>query len=241
MKKTIVIGATSGIGYNLALILVNNGYSVAGAGRRIELLNELKTNYPYNIFPFLFDVRITHTINDTLQLMIDKLGGVDLIVYCSGAGDLNPALDYSKEQISIDVNVKGFTAIADFAYTYFQSQGYGHFLTISSIMGLRGNAIAPAYSASKAYQINYLEGLRQRANAQKSNIVITDVRPGSIRTDMMKGEGHFWVSTPEKASKQIFKAIRKQRKVVYVSNRWSIIAFLLKIFPRRLYAGMGKV
>ena len=103
------------------------------------------------------------------------------------------------------------------------------------VAGLRGNGIAPSYNASKAYQINYLEGLRQKASKLKSSILITDVRPGFVDTAMAKGEGQFWVSSVEKASKQIFNSIQKKKKVVYVTKRWRFIALLLKSIPRIVY------
>ena len=55
-----------------------------------------------------------------------------------------------------------FTEIVDWAINYFEKQKKGHLVVISSIAGIRRSRMAPAYNASKAYQINYLEGLRQK-------------------------------------------------------------------------------
>jgi short-subunit dehydrogenase len=133
------------------------------------------------------------------------------------------------------VNVNGFTAVANWAFNYFQQQGYGHFAAITSIAGTRGSRQAPAYFASKAYQINYLEGLNQKAHHLKIPICITDIRPGFVDTAMASGENLFWMSTTQKAAKQIVSAIRQKRNVVYVTKRWRLIAILLKAMPRYLY------
>jgi NAD(P)-dependent dehydrogenase (short-subunit alcohol dehydrogenase family) len=101
--------------------------------------------------------------------------------------------------------------MADWAYNYFRTQGHGQLAAISSIAGLRGIRQAPAYNASKAYQIIYLEGLRQKTTHLKLPITITDVRPGFVDTPNAKGEGRFWQSSVAKASRQIASAILRRR------------------------------
>ena len=119
---------------------------------------------------------------------------------------------------------------------YFKKQGYGHLVNISSIAGMRGNGIAPSYNSSKAYQINYLEGLRLNASKSNSSIYVTDVRPGFVDTAMAKGDGLFWVSPVEKAAEQIYAAIKRKKKVVYISKRWRLIGYILKAIPYSILA-----
>jgi short-subunit dehydrogenase len=238
MKKAIIIGATSGIGEGLAKILTDNKYKVGITGRRTELLETLKSQKPQDYFISSFDVSDTEIINEKLSALVSELGGLDLLVLCSGTGDLNEILDFSIEKRTIDTNVLGFTCVADWAFNYFDKQQSGHLVAISSVAGLRGNGIAPSYSASKAYQINYLEGLRQKACKLKTQILITDIRPGFVDTAMAKGEGQFWVAPVDKASKQIFNAIQKKKKVVYLTKRWRLIGFVLKRIPRLIYDRM---
>ena len=104
--------------------------------------------------------------------------------------------------------------------------------------GLRGGRQAPAYNATKAFQMNYLEGLRQKAKKLKTKIFVTDIRPGLVNTEMAKGDGLFWVMPVDKVAKQIFKAIKNKSKVVYVTKRWVFIAGLLKLLPRFIYDRM---
>lgn len=136
------------------------------------------------------------------------------------------------------LNVNAFTEIVNWTYNYFQNQGKGYLVGISSIAGIRGSGIAPAYNASKAYQINYLEGLRQKANKTKKPIYVTDIRPGFIDTDMAKGDGQFWVATKEKAARQIFGIIKRKKGIGYVTKRWWIIGKLLRIIPNAIYQRM---
>ncbi|MCE1190277.1 MAG: SDR family NAD(P)-dependent oxidoreductase [Ignavibacteria bacterium] len=235
MKKAIVIGATSGIGRGLAELLAENGYIVGITGRRGELLNELAQSRPGVFIPCIFDVTDPLATRASLDLLAAQLGNVDLLILSSGTGHVNHTLNYSIEMEAVNTNVSGFTCIAGWAYTYFTGQKYGHLVVISSIAGLRGSRLAPAYNASKAYQINYLEGLRQRACKEKITLHITDVRPGLVDTAMAKGEGLFWVMPVPKIARQIYRAITKKKKIVYVSKRWAVLARFLKYIPAWLY------
>ena len=108
-------------------------------------------------------------------------------------------------------------------------------MAISSIGGLRGSRQSTSYNASKAYQINYMEGLRQKATNLKEPIYVTDIRPGLINTEMAKGEGLFWVMPVEKAVRQMYKAIKQKKKVAYITKRWGLIAQILKRIPKPVY------
>lgn len=238
MKKAIIIGATSGMGKGLAKLLVDNGFKVGITGRRTELLENLKAENPVSYFIRSFDVQDTKAAIEELEALTSELGGLELLILCSGTGDINDKLDFEIEKRTIATNVVGFTCIADWAFNYFEKQNFGHLVAISSIGGLRGSRLAPSYNATKAYQMNYLEGLRQKATKLKEQIIITDIRPGFVNTEMAKGEGLFWVMPVEKAVGQIYKAIIGKDKVVYVTKRWRLIAAILKRIPRVIYDKM---
>ena len=97
---------------------------------------------------------------------------------------------------------------------------------------------APAYNASKAYQINYAEGLRQRFARLRIPVRITDVRPGLTATAMARGEGLFWVQPVAKTVRQILRAVERRRHVAVVTRRWRIAAWLLRHLPESLYLKM---
>jgi len=238
MKKAIVIGATSGIGAVLAKLLVDNGYKVGITGRRAELLNQIKAENPTAYLTKTFDVTDTTLSIQKLNELATELGGLDLVIISSGTGDINGQLDFTIEKRTIDTNVLGFTCVADWAFNYFENQMSGHLVGISSVGGLRGSRRAPSYNATKAYQINYLEGLRQKAGNLKTQIYVTDIRPGLVDTDMAKGEGLFWVMPVAKVAEQIFKAIQKKRKIAYVTKRWRMMAMISKAIPKRIYDRM---
>jgi short-subunit dehydrogenase len=235
MRKAIVVGASSGIGKELARILVKNNYLVGITGRRTVLLEELKKENPDEYVIKSFDISIPFESAKYIRELKNELGRLDLVVISSGTGNPNDDLDFKIEKETIDTNVSGVTEIADWAFNYFREQGYGHLAIISSIAGLRGGRFAPAYGASKAYLINYAEGLRQKAKHLRLPITITDIRPGFVDTAMIKSENKFWVETPEKAAQQIYIALTKKKKIAYITRRWILIAYIIKLVPKWIH------
>ena len=232
MPNAIVFGATSGIGKELSMMLLNDGYKVAITGRRLELLEDIKKNCPSKILIKQHDVQDISQTKLVFNGLVKELKTIELIIHSSGIGYENPELDWNKEFETINTNVLGATRIYDLAFNHFKRQGFGHLVAVSSIASLRGNRESPAYFASKAYQVNYLESLYFKAKEIKGGkVFITDVRPGFVDTKMALGDGIFWMSSLEKASKQIYTAIKRKKRRAYISKRWNLIAWVLKIVP----------
>ena len=235
MKTAIVFGATSGIGKEISKLLLNNGYKVAITGRRLEKLKELKSKYSDQIYIVQNDIQKVDKVEEVFNKIINEFSTIDLIIQSSGVGHINPTLDWDKEEETILTNVLGVTKLYDLSFNLFRNQGFGHLVGITSIASIRGNRGAPAYFSSKAYQKAYLESLYMKTKTIKSNkVFITDVRPGFVDTAMALGDGIFWMVPLDKAVKQIYKAIKNKKRVVYISKRWKLIALVLKMAPARL-------
>jgi len=234
MKKVIIIGATSGIGRELARLYAKQNCLVGVTGRRKELLDTLQQEFPANIIRECFDVTKDNNV-EYLQFLLQQLGGLDLLVYCSGTGEPSEILDPVIDINTTKTNVLGFVDIVNFAFNYFEKEGKGHIAAISSIASIRGNSLAPAYSASKAFMSNYMEGLYIKANRIKLPIIITDIQPGFVNTGMAKSDKKFWVSPVEKAALQIFTAIQKKKRKAYITRRWWLIAAIMKWLPIQFY------
>lgn len=236
MERVVVIGATSGIGRVLAGRLAASGCRVGIVGRRAEPLTERDSDPSENpFFQAAADVTDPAAAVAVLERLVQRMGGMDLCLVAAGAGELNPELDYALELPAIRTNVVGWTAVVDWAYGYFERQGRGHLAVITSVGSLRGSCAAPAYNASKAYQINYTEGLRQRALRSHRPIVVTDLRPGLTDTAMAKGEGLFWVMPVGRVADGMLRAIRRRRAVATVTRRWRLVAWILRLLPGWLY------
>jgi short-subunit dehydrogenase len=94
-------------------------------------------------------------------------------------------------------------------------------------------------AASKAFQSVYLDDLRDLALHSGFPIAVTEVQPGFVDTAMMKTDrplpalvGLFLVSSPATAAQQILRAVQKRAKHAYITRRYAIVAFVLKLLPR---------
>ena len=215
-KQTIIIiGATSGIGRALFEKYAAADNRIGIVGRRTHLLNELLQEHPDTAITVMADITKQDEITQAIDALHSELKDIDLAIVCSGTGDINASLDYAVERPTIDTNVMGWTYVVDILYN-----------------------ILPAYSASKAYQINYMEALRKKAFKSRAHIIVTDIRPGLVDTAMAKGEGLFWVMPVEKVAYQIIAAIRKEKSKVYITKRWHFLAIINKSLPFMLFKRM---
>jgi short-subunit dehydrogenase len=238
MKKVIIIGATSGIGRELAKIYSSKGYKVGITGRRENLLIKLMEESPNSFIIRPFDISNPRENGKNLEELVKELGGLDLIVINSGVGFPNEELYFKIEYDTFETNIFGVSEIAVWSFNYFREQGYGHIAFVTSIAGMRGGRFNPAYSASKAFQMNYCEGLRAKANKSKLQIYITDIRPGFVDTAMAKSPNKFWVAPPKKAAKQIYSALKRKKKIAYITKRWIVVAYILKLLPKFIFDRM---
>ncbi|MGL5683998.1 MAG: SDR family NAD(P)-dependent oxidoreductase [Marinifilaceae bacterium] len=238
MRNIVIIGASSGIGRCLAEIYSKEGATIVITGRREEKLVEVKEICGGKCYTKVFDVTAIDSLHNTLNEIYELLGSIDLMIISSGTGELNPELKYELEKPTLDTNIIGWTCIVDWTMNQFEKQGFGHLVSISSVGGLRGSGVAPAYNASKAFQMNYMEGMLQKANKIGKKVFVTDIRPGFVDTAMAKGDGLFWVAPVEKTGKQIYTAIKKRKSIAYITKRWRFIAFILKHIPSFVYSKM---
>lgn len=235
MKKALIIGASSGIGRELAIVLAKQGYEVGLMARRLDLLESLQKEIPTKTYIGRTDISQTSQAIEDVSSMIQKMNGLDLMVINAGIGIVNHELDWPTEQQVLDVNIYGFCGLAGLAFKHFAQQKRGHLVGISSIVAYRGNNLAPSYNASKAFMSNYLEGLRKKAFKDGLPIVITDIKPGFVDTKMAQSDSKFWVASPRQAAEQIYSSVQKQSKHAYVTRRWRFVAWLLKLMPDWLY------
>ncbi len=233
MKNAVIFGASSGIGKELANLLVNDGYKVVITGRRQDLLNNIKQTNSEKYIVKVQDVTDLNSCEAIFKEIEEELKTIDLVVYSSGIGDANYTLDWGKEIPTLQTNVLAAVKIYGLSYNLFHKQGYGHLVGISSIASIRGNRHAPAYFASKSFQANYLESLWMKGKRSKAKIYVTDIQPGFVDTPMALGDT-FWMASLEKATKQIYSAVKKKKRRVYITRRWRLIALILKVVPTNL-------
>ena len=233
MKQAIIIGASSGIGYELAVQLASLGYQLGLMARREDRLSKLSDRLPGQHFVQVTDLINADVARTQLADLIKQMGDVELIVVNSGVGSSEKKLDWTVESQMIDVNVRGFTAMSMDAMNHFTQRGGGHLVGVSSIAAHFSGGLSLTYNATKAFVSNYLNGMRSRASRSGLPITITTIEPGFIDTPMLESKPMGTVPV-EKAVAQIVKAITGKKDHAYITRRWTIIAGLFYILPNWL-------
>ena len=229
----LIIGATSGIGKELLSQYVKQEHKVIACGRRENILNELSTQNS-SVQGVQLDICDIDSTSQTISGLFAQTR-IDIAIVTVGIGDLNPTLDNTIELNTLQTNVTAWTNCVDLLYKSFQKQSFGHLVLITSVGGLRGEPAAPAYSASKAYQMNYAEALKKKAFKNLPSLRITEIRPGLVDTAMAKGDGLFWVMPTNVVVKQILRAIHKKQATCIVTKRWRIVHFIMRHLPWGIY------
>lgn len=235
MKRAIVIGASSGIGREVSRLLLADGWTVGVVARREDRLLELKASSPDNVEVMRIDVTAADAGERLLEL-VKRLGGVSLFVYCSGVGWQNAGLEPAPELATVDVNVKGFTAMVGTMFNYMAANLGGDIAVISSVAGTKGLGVAPSYSASKVYQNTYIQALEQLSNMRRLHIRFTDIRPGFVDTDLLAGGGHYpMLMDKTVVARHIVRAIYAHRHVCVIDWRYRVLVALWRAMPSWLW------
>ncbi len=231
MKKAVIVGATSGIGYEAARLFVQRGWRVAIAGRRREKLEDLQATAPDRICMRVIDVRAENAAEE-LAALIDELGGMDVYVHSSGIGSQNVILNAGIEEDVVKTNVAGFVRMIDAAFDYFARKGGGHICAITSIAGTKGLGAAAAYSASKRFQNTYLEAVEQLSYMRGCPMRITDVRPGFVDTPFLHdGKRYPMMLSAELVARALVDGVEKNKRVVTVDWRYRLLVFFWRLVP----------
>lgn len=245
MRRAIIIGATSGIGRAVAVSLLGQGWQVGIAGRREQLLKELEREAGGNhVVSEVMDVT-QDSATEALDRLIARLGDVDLLLFASGIGRQNRALDEHIELSTVKTNCEGMVRIVDHFINHvrhnpaYTARRKAHVAVITSVAGTMGIGTAPAYSATKKMQSTYLVALSQLIRMERLPITLSDIRPGFVRTEILNPEKHYpMVISCEQAAQYIIKGLARRKRIITFDWRYRCIVFFWRMIPRWLWERM---
>ena len=247
-QRALIVGASSGIGAELARQLARSGCRVALVARRNEELERIASEIdhaageqraqidPHRALVYTHDVREYECVPALFQQIAHDLGGLDLVIYAAGVmprlADEEYAFD--KDRLTIEVNLLGAMAWLNEAARRFTRAQTGTIVGISSVAGDRGRRGMPVYCASKAALNTYLEALRNRVS--RYGVVVVTVKPGPVATPMTAGIEKLPMMIPvQNAAAQILTAAARRKVVAYVPGRWRPIMFILRSIPSAIF------
>jgi short-subunit dehydrogenase len=240
-RRALILGASSGLGAELARTLSTDGYSLALIARNKEkleaLCREINTNGG-DAHPYAHNVTTYAEIPPLLLKIVAELGGLDAVLYVASVNLPPGGMDkynFENDRQMIEVNLIGAMAWLTPIAEMFQSAKSGQIVGISSVAGDRGRVGNPAYNASKAGLTTYLEALRNRLTHHGVNVLT--VKPGFMKTEMLKaasGPTPFAVE-PSFAAQHIIRAMKKRKQTIYIAPIWRWIMLVIQHTPSFIF------
>jgi short-subunit dehydrogenase len=241
MKRAIITGASTGIGFALAHELARRGYQLALLARRGELLEALVSDIQGRggrAFAVACDVTDAAAVRDAVARAEVSLGGpFDLAVANAGVSIPGHATKFSlsDSEQTIRVNVLGLMYLFDAVIPGMIERRRGRFAGVASVAGLRGLPTAAAYSASKAAVQAFLEA--SRIELAPYGVGVSIVNPGFVATPMTE-KNRFrmpFLMQPGPAATVIADGLESGARLVEFPRPMSLLMRLVRLLPDALY------
>lgn len=241
--KAIIIGATSGIGREVAVRLIKMGWHVYLTGRRVEALEEIRKEYGEESVDIARMDVTTEESASVLDSLLERAGAPDLFFYVSGIGFQNRELDEQMEIDMVRTNCEGMVRLTVRFLNYvrkhpeiYNASHKAHVAVVSSVAGTAGLGVAPAYSATKAMQQVYVSALTQLSRIEKMPVQFTDIRPGFVKTPILNPEKKYPMTmTLEEAGNHVVRALIKRKRVCIFDWRFRLLVLVWRLIPRPLW------
>ena len=205
-KVVIITGASSGIGEATALLLAGRGAKVVLGARGPDRLSALAARIVAAGGEAAYaptNVKRRDDLAALVNLASERYGKLDVLVNNAGVMPISPLDDLRVEDWDemIDVNIKGVLYGIAAALPVFRTQGFGHFVNIASIAGLKTVPNMAVYSGTKFAVRAISDGLRQEAG---NDLRVTIISPGMVRTNFAEGVTNQTVKAQLEQSRDTF-------------------------------------
>jgi len=249
MKNCWIVGASSGIGFELAKKLCKNGYNVIASARSLDNLNLLKiaienekklSKNPQNFGEFsieIVDVENYEILQNAWQNILTKYHKIDLVIFASAIYEQMDLRDFNLELAKkiMNINFNGFLNFLHLIVPHFMQNKNGHIATIASVAGYRGLPKSLAYGASKSAMINLCEGIYPEL--KNNNITLSIINPGFVKT-RLTAKNKFpmpFLISQEQASDYIYQGLMAKKFEIHFPKKFTFILKFLRIIPYKIY------
>jgi len=227
-KRVWLIGASTGIGFEVAKQLSQAGVEVAASARNVDHLGDTT-----NVHPYQLDVTDAAAVANVFEKICEDLGPVDLVI--GAAGKYRPV--FSQEltledfRSTLDVNYMGVINMLDAVLPVFRARRSGHVAWMASVAGYMGLPKSAAYGPTKAALINLAEGLKPEL--EQFNIKTSVINPGFVRTPMTAGNDFPmpFLMEPDEAARRTIAGLAKGKFEIAYPMRFVLILKTFRLLP----------
>ena len=249
-KKVWITGASAGIGEALAMAFARDGAELILSSRKPEALMSVKAACSQSslVTVLPLDLEDHDGLQEIFNQNITLLSDVDILI---NNGGISQRSEVSETEFKVykklmDINFLGTVQLTRLLLPHFLKKGKGHFVAMSSVAGKFGVPYRSGYSASKMALHGFFDALR--AEVSKTDINVTIICPGFVKTDISKnaitGDGKAYKKMDEAQekgmdvdvlAKEILKAIENHKAEAYFGGfrETKLAIFVSKLFPNR--------
>jgi len=235
----LVIGGNSDIGFEIAKEFYKNGFNLYLTKRpNTNLEKELKNlkDSSERIIIKDFDLSDFNSHQDFYTSLNPK---PDVILCAAGLLRNNEELidDFEETKKIISTNYTAYVSLLNIIGKDFQKRNLGTIIGISSVAGDRGRASNYIYGSTKSAFSTFLSGMRNSMSIKKTKVNVITIKPGFIKTKMTKNHHPplFFSSNSTQVAKDVYKAWKNKKNIVYTPWYWKYIFILIKLIPERIF------
>jgi short-subunit dehydrogenase len=238
-KNIWIIGASSGIGAELAKELAASGAKVIISARSADKLQALQSQIGAYVVPL--DAANFEAVNNAAQQIKAELGKINSVIFMAGV--YTPTsfenMNIADANQIIDVNFKGALNTVLAVLPILKTQGFGQIALCGSVAGYVGLPNGQPYSATKAAIISLAESLRAEV---PSFIDVKLISPGFVKTQLTDKNSFDMpaIITPQQAAKEIAKGLQRKAFEIHFPKKFTYFMKLLQLLPHRLYFILAK-
>jgi short-subunit dehydrogenase len=245
-KTALITGASSGIGYELALIHAKNGDNVVLVARSENKLNELKAliqeKFSVDVEVIAMDLAQPESPKQLFDTLEEKKITIEYLINNAGFGDYGKFTEtnWEKEQQMIQLNILALTALTKLYLPLMVARKSGYVMNVASIASFLPGPLMAVYYATKAYVLHFSEAINNEVS--EHNVSITALCPGPTISGFQDaanlGDSKFFQSNKFPSAKEVaeygYQALLKKKAVAIhgASNRWMV--FFLRLTPRAM-------
>jgi len=252
-----IIGASSGIGKALSIDMAKRKANLVLSSRNLEELEtvrEICLQFAKHCTVIPIDLEKNDNYNPLVKQVIALYNTIDYLIVNGGISQRSLVFEtpLSIDRRLMEINYFGNISITKAVLPYMVNQKSGHIVVVSSIVGKFGFPLRSAYSASKHALHGFYETLRAEENT--NNINITIAIPGRVQTNisynavLKDGSKHKQLDdgqakgiSAESCSKQIIKAIVKNKKEVLIGGKEIWLVRIKRFLPFLFYRFASKI
>ncbi len=243
MRHILIIGATSAIAQVTARNFARDRDRMFLVARNPERLaavaNDLKIRGAIQVETMTMDVNDTDRHSALVAQAETALGGLDTVLIAHGTlpNQKDCEASFEKTLEELRTNCLSVISLLTVVANRLEQQKYGTIAVISSVAGDRGRQSNYVYGTAKAAITTFLQGLRNRL--YPSGVTVITIKPGWVDTPMTAGfrKGPLWAS-PKQVGKGVYRAIKRNRVVVYLPRFWKFIMLGIRLIPERFFKKM---